>query len=141
MLWHKRCGHISKQRIERLVSDGILNSLDFIDFDVCVNCIKQKQTKIRIFGANRTSDVLELIHRDICGPFPTASFNGQQYFIMFIDDHSQYGYLYLIHEKSQSLDVFKNYKVEVENQLGKKIKYVISNRGGKYYGRYDRSSE
>ena len=26
-LWHKRLGHISKRRIERLVSDGILDSL------------------------------------------------------------------------------------------------------------------
>lgn len=33
-LWHKRLGHISKQRIERLVSDGILSSLDFTNLDV-----------------------------------------------------------------------------------------------------------
>ena len=66
--------------------------------------------------ANRYSDVLELIHTDICGPFPTPSWNGQQYFIPFIDDYSRYDYLYLIHEKSQSLDVFKNFKAEVENQ-------------------------
>ena len=58
---------------------------------------------------------------------------------MFIDDYSRYVYLYLIHEKSQSLDVFKNYKDKVENQLGKRIKFVRSNRGGEYYGRYDGS--
>ena len=91
--------------------------------------------------ANRCGDVLELIHTDICGPFPTASWDGQQYFITFINDYSRYGYLYLIHEKSQSLDVFKNFKVEVENQLSKKIKVVGSDRGGKYYGRYDGSGE
>ncbi|KAL9263744.1 Retrovirus-related Pol polyprotein from transposon TNT 1-94-like protein [Drosera capensis] len=38
---------------------------------------------------------------------------------------------------SQSIDVFKSYKAEVENQLGKKIKTVKSDRGGEYYGRYD----
>ena len=31
-LWHKRLVHISKRRIERLVSDGILNPLDFFRF-------------------------------------------------------------------------------------------------------------
>ncbi|KAG8480618.1 hypothetical protein CXB51_024788 [Gossypium anomalum] len=98
-----------------------------------------KQTKTKRLGANRSSDVLELIHTDICGPLPTASWNGQQYFITFIDDYSRYGYLYLIHEKSQSLDVFKTYKAEVENQLNKKIKNVRSDRGGEYYGRYDGS--
>jgi len=75
-LWHKRLGHISKQRIQRLVSDGILDSLDLNNFKVCVECVKGKQTNIRKLGANRCSDVLELIHTDICGPFPTASWNG-----------------------------------------------------------------
>ena len=106
-LWHKRLGHISKRRVERLVSDGILDSLDFANFEICTNCIKGKQTNTRRLGANRATDVLQLIHADICGPFPTVSWNGQQYFITFIDDFSLYGYLYLIHEKSQSLEVFK----------------------------------
>ena len=112
-LWHKRIGHISKRRIERLMSDGILDPLDFMGFDTCVNCIKGNQTNVRRLGANRASDVLELIHMNICGPFPTASWNGQTYFIMFIDDFSRYGYLYLIHEKSQSLDVFKNIRLKL----------------------------
>ena len=140
-LCHKRLGHISKRRIKRLVSDKILKPLDFTDFDICVNCIKGKQTNIKRLGANRTLNVLELIHINICGSFPTASWNGQQYFITFMDDYSRYNYLYLIHEKSQSLDVFKNYQVEVENQLGKRIKCVRSDRGDECYGRYDSLGE
>ena len=81
MLWHKHLGYISKQRIQRLVSDGILDSLNLSKFEVCVKCIKEKKTNIRKLGANRCFDVLELIHTDICGPFPTASWNGQQYFL------------------------------------------------------------
>ncbi|KAK7276201.1 hypothetical protein RIF29_17337 [Crotalaria pallida] len=140
-LWHKRLGHISKQRIERLVSDGILDPIDLTNFQVCVECIKGKLTNERRSKAYRSTDVLELIHTDICGPFPTASWNGQQYFISFIDDYSRYGYLYLLHEKSQSLDVFKSFKAEVENQLNKRIKAVRYDRGGEYYGRYDGSGE
>ena len=141
MLWHKRMGHISKQRIERLITQGILDSLDMSYFDICVDCIKGKMTNKRKTGANRCSNVLELIHTDICGPFPTASWNGHTYFITFIDDYSRYGYLYLIHEKAQALEVFKIFEAEVENQLGKKIKAVKSDRGGEYYGRYDGSCE
>jgi len=33
--------------------------------------------------------------------------------------------------------VFKTFKVEVKNQLNKRIKCVRSDRGGEYYGRYD----
>ena len=68
-LWHKRLGHISKRRIERLMSDGILDSLDFADFEIRTNCIKGKKTNTRRFGANRATDVLELIHTDIMGHF------------------------------------------------------------------------
>ena len=39
-LWHQRLGHISKERIERLVKNDILPNLDFTDLGVCVDCIK-----------------------------------------------------------------------------------------------------
>ena len=35
--------------------------------------------------------------------------------------------------------MFKFYKAEVENQLNRKIKAIRSERGGKYYDRYDGS--
>ena len=34
VLWHKHLGHISKNKIERLVSNRILDSIDFIRFNV-----------------------------------------------------------------------------------------------------------
>ena len=77
------------------------------------------------------------MYTDICGPFPTASWNGHEYFITFTDNYSRYGYLYLLHEKSQSLDMFKIYKAKVKNQLNRKIKAVRSDRGCEYYDRYD----
>ena len=60
---------------------------------------------------------------------------------MFIDDYSHYGYLYLIHEKSQPLDMFKIFKAEVENQFGMKIEAIKSNCDGEYYSRSDASGE
>ena len=72
-LWHKRLGHISKQKIDTLVSDKIPDPLDFTNFDVCVNYVKGKHKNIRRLGASRTSDVLELIHTDIYGSFPMTS--------------------------------------------------------------------
>ena len=37
--------------------------------------------------------------------------------------------------------MFKSFKTEVENQLGKKIMADRSDCGGEYYGRYNRSGE
>ena len=41
-------------------------------------------------------------------------FMGEADFITFIDDYWRYGYVYLIKEKSEALNVFKIFKAEVE---------------------------
>ena len=45
-------------------------------------------------------------------------------------------YLYLLRSKDEALDAFKVFKAEVENQCGKHIKIVRTDRGGEYYGKY-----
>ena len=44
MLWHMRLGHISIDRIKRLVNDGVLEALGFINFSTCINYKMGKQT-------------------------------------------------------------------------------------------------
>jgi transposase InsO family protein len=52
-----------------------------------------------------------------------------------------FGYVYLMNEKSLSLEKFKIFKTEVENQCGTKIKIVRSDRGGEYYGRHGETGQ
>ncbi|KAL4010594.1 hypothetical protein IC575_030095 [Cucumis melo] len=137
-LWHEHLGHISKERIKRLINNEILPNLDFTDLEICVDCIKGKQTKHTVNKkATRSSQLLEIIHTDICGSFDVPSFGGEKYFKRFSDDFSRYVYIYLLHEKSQAIDALKVFINEVERQLDRKVKILRSNRGGEYYGKYD----
>ncbi|WKA08320.1 hypothetical protein VitviT2T_026051 [Vitis vinifera] len=116
----------------------MLSNIDFSDFKTCVVCLKGKMTtKTRNEKIDKCGSTLDLIHIEICGPMTPTALGGYKYFITFIDDFSRYGYVELIHEKSDSLNVFKAFKAKVELQLGKPIKAVKSDRGGEYYGRYD----
>lgn len=133
---YRKLGHISTERIKRLVNDGVLPILDFTNLGTCIDCIKGKQTNKTDKGAKRSSRILEIIHTDICGPFPTPCLIGQKYFISFIDDYSRFIYLYLLFEKSEAIDEFETFKLEVDKQKDKKKKIVRSDRGGEYYGRY-----
>ena len=133
-LWHRRLGHISIDRIKRLVNDGVLSTLDFTDFETCVDCIKGKQTNKSKRCATRSSTILEIIHPDICSLDMDS--HGKKYFISFIYDFSRYMYLYILHNKNEALEAFKVFKAEVEKQCGKQIKIVISDRDGEYYSRY-----
>nr|GEV21367.1 retrotransposon protein, putative, Ty1-copia subclass [Tanacetum cinerariifolium] len=45
---------------------------------------------------------------------------------------SRYGYVYLLKHKHEVFETFKVFQKEVENQLGKTIKSIHSDRGGEY---------
>ena len=62
----------------------------------------------------------------------TQARGGYEYFITFIDDYSRFGYVYLMKRKSEAFEKFKEFRVEVENQLGKWIKAIRSNQRGEY---------
>ena len=124
-LWHLRLGHINPNRIQRLIKDGHLEPLDFDDFPVCESCLEDKMTK-RPFNAKgrRAQDLLELVHSDVCGPMSIQARGGYEYFITFTDDYSRFVYVYLMKRKSKACEKFKEFRAEVENQLGKRINAI-----------------
>ncbi|GJS81990.1 retrotransposon protein, putative, ty1-copia subclass [Tanacetum coccineum] len=133
LLWHCRLGHISKKRIEKLQHDGLLNSIDIESLGKCVSCLSGKMArKPYSHQVERAKDLLGLIHTDVCGPFRIVSRQGASYFVTFTDDFSRYGYVYLLKHKHEVFETFKVFQKEVENQLGKTIKSLRSDRGGEY---------
>ena len=99
--WHCCLGHISRGRIERLVTNEILPPIEFSDLEQCIECIKGKYVKQIKRGAKRSAEILEIIHTDICGPFPMQSVDGYDSFITFTDDYSHFGYIFFKLKKDQ----------------------------------------
>jgi hypothetical protein len=114
-LCHSRLGHISWGRIKRLIKEEILHPLDFSNFDQCIEFIKGKFAKKIKKGTIRSIRILELIHMNIYGPFPIEYVDDFDSFVTFMDDYSRYGYIYPIKHRSELLDKFKIFKVEVES--------------------------
>ena len=123
-LWHCRLGHISEKRISKLHKDGLLDPFVFEQLDVCESCLMGKMTKVPFNRkGERASDLLGLIHSDVCGPINTQAKGGFQYFITFTDDFSRFGYMYLMRHKSEALKKFKEFKNEVQNHMAKVSKH------------------
>ena len=80
----------------------------------------------------RATDLLEIIHTDVCGPMNVEARGGYRYFLTFTDDLSRYGYIYLMKHKSETFEKFKEFQSEVENHRNKKIKFLRSDRGVEY---------
>jgi hypothetical protein len=115
-IWHCRLGHVGAKRMKKLHNDGLLGSLDFDSFDMCESCLLGKMTRTPFTGTiERASDLLGLIHTDVCGPMSISTRNGYRYFVTFTDDLSRYGYIYLLKHNSETFEKFKEFQKEVEN--------------------------
>jgi len=101
---------------------------------VCAGCVSGKHHRKKFDKEQvwRASYPLELIHTDLCGPMQNESIRGNRYFITFIDDFSRMCWVYFLRNKSDTLNVFKKFKVLVELQSGYKLKKLRSDRGGEY---------
>ncbi|GJW37831.1 retrotransposon protein, putative, ty1-copia subclass [Tanacetum coccineum] len=132
-LWHCRLAHISRKRIEKLQQEGLLKLTDDESFDQCVSCLSGKMTRKSFpHRPKKVTDLLGIIHTNMCGPLRHVSRQGASYFITFTDDYSRYGYVYLLKHKHEVFKTFKVFKNEVENQLGKRIKALRSDRDSEY---------
>ncbi|KAL0304840.1 UNVERIFIED_CONTAM: Retrovirus-related Pol polyprotein from transposon TNT 1-94 [Sesamum calycinum] len=126
-------GHISQDRMKRLVDSKSLEMDNLDNLPACESCLKGKMTKKPFVGQSKlVNGLLDLIHTDVCGPLHTQARGGFSYFITFTDDHSRYGYVYLMRYKSEAFVRFKEFRLEIENQTGRKIKTLRSDRGGEY---------
>ena len=98
-LWHYHLGHIGVKHMKKLHADGLLESLDYESFDACEPCLMGKMTKT-LFSRTmeRATDLLEIIHTNVCGPMSVDACGGYRYFLTFTDDLSKI-WIYLLDER------------------------------------------
>ena len=115
--------------MKKLHADGILESLDAWE-----PCLLGKMTKTPFSGTmEQATNLLEIIHTDVCGPMNIKACSEYHYFLTFADDLRRYGYIYLMKHKSGKFERFKEFQSEVENHRNKKIKFLRSDRGDEYF--------
>ena len=94
--------------MNKLVQEEILDKDDYKSLPICEFCLFEKITKSSFTRkGEQASDVLSLIHIDVCGSISTCVRGGYSYFITFTDDLSRYGYVYLMKHKSELFEIFK----------------------------------
>ena len=134
--WHRMLGHVNFKYLnilgkEQLVT-GIPNEFEK-EFFKCTVCIESKVHNLP-FKNNRTEarQIMEIIHTDVCGPFKTTGFNGEKYFISFIDDYSKIARIYCIKSKDEVFDSIVQFINEAENLTGKRLKILRCDNGKEY---------
>ena len=70
-------GHIGVKRMKKLHADGLLESLDYESLGACKPCFMGKMTKTPFSRTmEQATDLLEIIHTDVCGPMSVEAHAG-----------------------------------------------------------------
>lgn len=130
-LWHSRLGHMSLANMNALVNKGYFQIKDVEDLKFCESCVlgkshKQSFPKVK----HTTKGILDYVHSDLWGsPSTPERLGGCKYFVSFIDDYSKKVWVYFLRTKDEAFERFKEWKIEVENQTGNKLKCLRTDNG------------
>ena len=142
-LWHRRLGHrdfgklaqgiIGKAVVGLDVHSGNRMAISEIVEGVCETCAGGCQHRETMTGTReKTKDLLECVHSDICGPMQTTTLSGERYFVTYVDEASGRIAVALLKEKGQALENFAAYRHRAEKDTGKNIKRFRTDGGGEY---------
>jgi hypothetical protein len=131
-LWHMRLAHLHYRDLPSLGKMVIGLPNIHVEHDgICIGCSLGNNAKGSFPSSdNRSKGILDLVHTVLCGPMIVSSLHGYLYYVIFIDDHSRKTWIYLLKINDGVLYRFHEYKEQVENLIGKKIKVLRSDNGG-----------
>ena len=110
-LTHQRLGHPPFSTLQRLFPPI-----------VCEACQLAKHHRASFhLSPSHTSTPLYRIHSDVWGPAPQSSLEGQRYFLIFVDEASQYTWTYLLTAKSEVASTVRHLCAMIHTQFGRGI--------------------
>ena len=116
--WHKAFVLLNKQSLRTIDNQQLVYGMaikDGFSKTQCTTCSKYKISTTPIPNSTTTStELLEIVHTDICGPMKNKTIGGCKYFIIFTDYKSRYVTVYFLKSKNEALSCFKKYKAMSE---------------------------
>lgn len=109
-LWHRRFGHIGMDATRATLMKNYVKGVQFdgpFIQDHCIPCLVGKSPqRSYTYNGHRATKIGELLHMDLCGPFPVQAPRGEKYFFNILDDNTNWGFTFGLRLKS---DAFQSY--------------------------------
>ena len=116
--WHHRLGHLCGSRLSNLINKGCLGPTSIESSFHCKGCKLGKQIQLPYsISDSHAAKPFDLIHSDVWGPAPFATKGGHKYYVIFIDDHSRYTWIYFMKHQSQLCDIHQTFARMVHTQF------------------------
>lgn len=135
--WHRRMGHRNWAALERINKEQLGSGMKINDCgikQVCKCCLEGKAARspFPAILERKSSQILDIVHTDLCGPMKTHTPSGNKYVMNLVDDFSRFTVTYLLRNKWEATERIKEYVRWVENLFGRKPRVIRSDGGGEY---------
>jgi len=131
-LWHSRLGHPGGPVLSSLRKNNLIVYNEFRDNFVCHSCPLGKQVKLPFYDSlSYTSLPFDIVHSDIWSS-PTLSSGGHRYYVLFLDDFTNFLWTSPIATKSQVHSIFLSFRTHVKAQFEREIKCFQCDNDGEY---------
>ena len=135
--WHRRLGHRDIETVKRLGRSGQIKIVECGSVDRCEVCIKGKLSRKPFPKKDdiSTTEILELVHADVCGPLDVITPSGNRYILTITDDFSRYCHVMLLKQKSDVAQQIKDFVARMETSLERLPKIIRMYNGGEFVNR------
>ena len=139
-LWHQRLGHVNARSLAHLLKHNKIQGISVTPAQLahaakhCEVCIMAKHAHAP-HPTRQNQDIVfpgEVLHSDICGPYPVRALGGQQYVVTLLDQASDYAAVGLLKTKDEASPKLKTLIQSWQSITGRKCKVLYSDRGGEY---------
>ena len=107
-------------------SKKVFPGLECVNIDFCESCVYEKQKRVSFVktGKENKKEKLEFVHTYVWGLAQVYSLGDSHYYFTFIGDVTRKVWVYFLRQKSNVFQTFKKWKCLIENETGKKLKYL-----------------
>jgi hypothetical protein len=125
---------MSEKGMQILHKRNLFPDLKQIYLDFCEHCVYGKHKRVIFLrvGKENKSEKIDLVHTDVWVPTQLSSLGVSRYYVTSIDDATRKTWFYWIRQKCDVFDTFKKWKALVENETGKRLKFLRSDKGGEH---------
>lgn len=140
-LWHRRFAHLGAATLDKTarVVTGIhidAAGIARLREAVCPPCIEGKMTRAPFpASTSKTTEPLQLVHTDVCGPMPLPTPAGNVYLVTLIDDNTRFKAVIPVKTKGNAKDAVMAVLNLWSNQLNKRVIVVRTDGGMEYTGK------
>jgi Reverse transcriptase (RNA-dependent DNA polymerase)/gag-polypeptide of LTR copia-type/Integrase core domain/GAG-pre-integrase domain len=133
--WHKRFGHIGYSSLQQILDKNLVEGFNVntrTPKPDCVACTEAKQS-VEPFDQHteKETEPGDLTHIDLWGKYDTVSINGNQYYLLMVDDSSRFNTTDFLKEKKKAAEKVIEYLAKLISH-GRKPKAIRIDRGKEF---------